>query len=234
MTTSSNGGPLTYVPAPNEQHMLFLFFPLFKGALKEAFEHVGGLVSRSVKTPVPTAPARDDRTDTGVHFAFFYGVPDCDPKIEKCPPPPLWPTFTNTPGKDLLVIQAIYDADFLPYIGAFTSQPSIAAGLDGVLSLMDESGIVPDTDPTSAKFILSHGGVYKNALPFVNLLMRYNFSDPTIPATTGAGINPVAHPKFLFVGTFPGLTVGKILQNYPDAQTLWPSPAVPVTFDLST
>jgi hypothetical protein len=134
-------------------------------------------------------------------------------------------------AKTCLLSKSIYDADFGPYISAFTSQLQIATALNLVLSLLDESGIVDPTDPTSAAYILANGGVYKNSNAFIQLLMRYNFSDPTIPGATSAGINPVQNPKFTLVSTFPGLTVGMMLQNFGEQ---YPFPPVPITFDPST
>jgi hypothetical protein len=100
--------------------------------------------------------------------------------------------------------------------------------------LMDETGIpgVDPNGPTSANFILKHGGVETNASAFYCMLMRYNLADPTQPAS----ITPTPNAKYILGTNFPGLTVGKILQNYPNAQTLWPSPATetPIGFGKST
>ena len=229
MTTSSSG-PVTHVTAPMQQHMLFLFFPLKKGALAQALGSIGGLTGSGTtaadsESAAPGAGS-DDRAATGVHFAMFTGLPaDTKPDFPV-------PSFQTAPGKDLLVILSIYDADFSPYIAAFTSQKPIADALDGVLGLMDETGIVEPTDPTSAAWILANKGVFKNPNAFVDLLMRYNYSDPTIPATTGAGVSPVQNPKLLLQATFPGLTVGQILQT-GDLGGAYPYPPVPISYDPS-
>jgi hypothetical protein len=161
---------------------------------------------------------------------MFYPLPADTTPVPALPVP----SFQTAKGKDLLVVLSIYDADFGPYISAFTSNPAIAAGLDLILSLMDESGIVQPTDPTSAAFILKHGGVAKNNTAFFKLLMRYNFADPTIPGAAKLPPNTPANPKYQFGATFPGLTIGSILQNYPDAPQLWPLPPVDITFAKST
>lgn len=227
--------PITYLAAPQEQHLLMLFFPLQKGKLAEALGAVGGLTSSSASSTDDTtsnevaAGGPDTRAATGVHFFLFYGLPA---DTEPTPALPV-PSFSTAPGKDLLVVLSIYDADFTPYISAFTSQPAIAYGLNAILSLMDESGIVPDTDHTSAKFILSNGGVAQNNLAFVDLLMRYNFADPTIPGAAKLPVSGLSHPKYVLGATFPGLTIGSILQNYPNATALWPSTPVDITFAQS-
>jgi hypothetical protein len=226
---SSTVGPITAVAAPQEQHMLFLFFPLKKGTLKQsvgAAQDVFG--APAAKRAASSGP--DPRIATGVHFFMFYGLP-----ADTTPTPTLpVPSFQTAKGKDLLVVLSIYDADFGPYISSFTSNPTIAAGLNLILSLMDESGIVPPTDPTSAAFILKHGGVAQNNTAFFKLLMRYNFADPTIPGAAKFPVNTPANPKYKFGATFPGLTIGSILQNYPNASTSWPMPPVDIQFAPST
>lgn len=220
--------PITSLAAPSEQHMLFLFFPLKKGTLPQALERA----QASFGAPLVPAASEsvaggvDPRAQTGVHFFMFYGLP-----AGTTPQPALpVPSFQTAPGKDLLVVMSLYDADFGPYISSFTSLPPIAQGLNGILTLMDESGIVEPSDPSSAAFILAHGGVAKNNASFLKLLMRYNFSDPTVPAANVFPVNTPAHPKFLLGATFPGLTVGWILQNYPQAGSLWPLPAPAIQF----
>jgi len=111
----------------------------------------------------------------------------------------------------------------------------------GLTPDMDESGIVPDSDPTSAKYISQNGGVVKNAHSFYQLLMRYNFADPTIPAVGPGGIaNPPAKPwPYALGATFPGLSIGMFLKpagGYPNAQQLWPAPgeAPKIYFEPST
>ncbi|MFL6336187.1 MAG: hypothetical protein ACJ754_23020 [Pyrinomonadaceae bacterium] len=218
-------GPIVALPAAQQQHMLFLFFPLQKGALKKVLGHV-----QNITGPQPAAARAgeggDPRVTTGVHFFMFYGLP-----ADQTPTPALpVPSFQTAKGKDLLVVLSIYDRDFGPYISAFTSQPIIAAGLDGILGAMDETGIIPNTDPTSAYFITHNGGVAQNTTAFFKLLMRYNFADPTIPAANNFPVNTPTNPKYLLGATFPGLTVGWLLQNYPDAGTLWPLPAPKIKF----
>jgi len=210
--------PVTKVSAADEQHMLFLFFPLKKNTAKPALQHVHDLqhASKALLTAGP-----DPRALTGVHFFMFYHLPaDTNPGLPVT-------SFQTMPGKDMLVVMSIYDADFAPYIGSFVNNPDIAKGLNLILSLMDETNIpgVDPNGPTSANYIMAHGGVVKNPAAFNCLLMRYNFADPTIAAGSSSPTN-----KYNLGGTFPGLTIAKILQNYPDAETLWPLPAPTITF----
>ena len=93
---------------------------------------------------------------------------------------------------------------------------------------MDETGIVEDEDPTSAKNILANDGVVNNPAEFYCLLMRYNFADPTIPAV--AAVPTGAKYKYLLNHTFPGLTIEKILDNYPNAAELWPADAPQIEY----
>ena len=202
--------------------MLFLFFPLKKGSINAAQKAAHEVFAP--QTPKAGAGGADPRVATGVHFFMFYGLPADTPSALPVP------SFQTAPGKDLLVVLSLYDRDFVPYIGSFTSNPTIAAGLNGILSAMDESGIVDPDDPTSAAFILQNGGVAKNNIGFCSLLMRYNFADPTIPAASKFPVNTPANPKYLLGATFPGLTVGHILANYPDAGTLWPNPGESIQF----
>jgi len=215
--------PVSYVKAADQQHMLFLFFPLKKSAQSEAVEKVNHL-HHLIMANGDGEPG-DLRAATGVHFFLFYHLSD-----GQNPGLPV-PSFQTFPGKDLLVVQSIYDADFAPYISSFVNVPAIAKGLNGILFLMDESGIpgVDPNGPTSANFILANGGVEKNPAAFFCLLMRYNFADPTIPAATKSS----GKDKYILGGTFPGLTIGKILQNYPDADTIWPFPPVDIEFAKS-
>jgi len=209
--------PITSLQPPQQQHMLLLFLPVKKGLVKKLAESTGGALSAANTDG-------DLRAATGVHFFMIHGVPNGAKSTLPVP------TFTTPEGKDLMVVLSIYDAPFSPYIGAFTKYEDIAKGLDGILFALDETGIITDDKPTSAAFILKHGGVFKNKEAFVQLLMRYNFADPTIPAATSAGIVPHG-AKYVFSGTFPGLTVGSILQSYPDAASLWPATPVPITFE---
>jgi hypothetical protein len=214
--------PITYVKAAEQQHMLFLFLPVKKTGLTDALTSVHELHQQIQGVP---SAGPDLRASTGVHFFLFYGLGD-----GQTPGLPV-PSFQTFPGKNLLVVQSLYDADFAPYISSFVNFPPIAAGLNEVLKAMDETGIpgVDPDGPTSAKFILANGGVVKNAAAFNCLLMRYNFADPTIPA---AAKSP-GPAKYTLGGTFPGLTIGKILEHYPDADTLWPFPPVDIEFAKS-
>jgi len=214
---SSNVDPITSLQPPQQQHMLLLFLPVKKGLVGELAKATDSAIASNNDAP-------DLRAATGVHFFMIHGVPDGSKSTLPVP------TFTTMKGKDLLVVLSIYDAPFGPYIGAFTKYEEIAKALDNILLALDETGIITPDKPTSAAFILKHGGVFKNKEAFVKLLMRYNFADPTIPAATGAGIVPPG-AKYFMGGTFPGLTVGSILQNYPDAASLWPSNPVPITFE---
>ncbi|MES2556920.1 MAG: hypothetical protein V4604_12260 [Bacteroidota bacterium] len=218
--------PITFVAAPQQQHMLFMFLPIKKGTFKKAVEAVSELSNAAKMVTTGTQGPGDIRASTGVHFSFFYGLPADTTPVNPVLPVP---SFQTAPGRDLLVVQALYDADFAPYISAFVNVPAIAIGLNYVLSITDEIDVDPN-DPTSAAFILANGGVVSNPDAFNCFLMRYNFADPTLPAS----LAPVSKTqKYLFQGTFPGLTVGNILQNYPDANTLWPFPAAPIEFAQS-
>lgn len=206
--------PITTLSAREQQHMLLLFMPMKKLGGAKAFQTVSDLQLKL------TEKAKDNRAATGVHFSMFYYLPSgTTPKLPV-------PSFQTAEGKDLLVVQALYDADFKPYIDSFVNDPDIAGGLNFILEHMDESGIVKDTDPTSAKYIIENGKVEENPNEFYCLLMRYNFADPTIPAA--AKITSLN--KYLLTHTFPGLTIEKILDNYPDARELWPSKAPVIKF----
>ncbi len=199
------------LPADKQQHMLLLFMPI----KKQSFPLLA-----VQKKKVSSSPP-DLRSTTGVHFAMFHYVPDGAPSFLPVP------TFQSAPGKDLLIALSLYDADFEPYISAFTAHPSIAQALDGVLSLLDETGIVADDDPTSAVSILARGGVEQNNEQFIQLLLRYNFGDPSLAGAAGnALILPSTGQRYSLHATFPGLTVGDVIDNYPNASTLWPWPPV--------
>ncbi|RYU91693.1 hypothetical protein EWM62_07075 [Mucilaginibacter terrigena] len=207
---------ITSLSAPEQQHMLFLFLPMKSGAHK--------VVQSLNETRLKLAETPDNRRDTGVHFSMFYYLP-----AGQTPPGLKVKSFQTEEGKGLFVVQALYDADFKPYIDSFLDNDFIAGFLNLVLEYMDESGIVDDSDPTSANYILKNGKVQGNPKEFYCLLMRYNFGDPTLPAaakTTKIG-------KYLLTYTFPGLTVSNILDNYPDAETLWPTTPVEIDFAVS-
>ena len=206
--------PITTLTAREQQHMLLLFMPMKKFGGAKALQTVSELQLKL------TEKAKDNRAATGVHFSMFYYLPaGTTPKLPV-------PSFQTAEGKDLLVVQALYDADFKPYIDSFVNDTDIAGGLNFILEHMDESGIVKDTDPTSAKYIIDNGKVEENPNEFYCLLMRYNFADPTIPAA--AKITSLN--KYLLTHTFPGLTIEKILDNYPNARELWPSKAPAINF----
>jgi hypothetical protein len=222
--TTPQPGPITSLSAPLEQHLLLLFLPLKKGSLKAARDSAQQAFAAT--NPASAAAGADPRALIGVHFSMFYALP-----ADTAPVPPLpVPTFQTAKGKDLLLAMSLYDADFGPYIAAFTSNQQIAAVLDLLLKTLDESGIVKPTDKSSAAFILAHGGVFKNPGAFTTLLMRYNFGDPTIPAAAKLPVNTPPNPKYVLGTPFPGMTVGNILQNYASAQALWPLPPVTITF----
>jgi hypothetical protein len=212
--------PITELTPAEQQHLLFLFIPVKKGPSAAITEKVVNLKNSLLSK---NAAGDDRRAATGVHFFLFYLL-----EHGKSAGLPI-PSFQAMEDRGLLVVQAIYDADFAPYIGSFVEDADIAKGLNFVLSIMDETGIIDPSDPTSAAYILAKGGVQNSPGAFNCLLMRYNFADPTIPAATQV----IAGEKYLFGGTFPGLTVGNILQNYPDAESLWPSTPVAITFDDS-
>lgn len=212
--------PIVELTPAEQQHLLFLFMPVKKGHSALMSEAITDLKEAFILK----AAANDDRrAATGVHFFLFYHL-----EHGKGAGLPI-PSFQAMDDRGLLVVQSIYDADFAPYISSFVEDNKIAGGLNLVLSIMDETGIIDPTDPTSAAYILTNGGVQSNAAGFNCLLMRYNFADPTVPAATP----PLGGKKYLFGGTFPGLTVGKILENYPNAPALWPAPPVAITFDES-
>lgn len=215
--------PITNIAVGDEQHLLFLFVPLKKGQSAAAAKEVEHL-KKAIKTHAESAV--DPRPATGVHFFMIYHQADG----QATPGIPV-PGFQSFPGKDVLVVMSLYDNDFAPYISAFFTIPQVVTGLTNLLYIMDESGIPglkPD-DPSTAANIIKNGGVVKNASAFYCLLMRYNFADPTLAAGSA---EPGA--KYILGATFPGLTVGKILNNYPAAKELWPFPPVKINFQKST
>jgi hypothetical protein len=136
----------------------------------------------------------DLRPSLGLHHAAIYALGPGGP--------------LNRPQ---LGIVTLYDGDFFHYLSAFTTHPTVAAGFDGVLAQMDETGLVDPSDKTSAVSILSHGGCFKRNAEFIKLLNRYNH-------TKQEGENTL----FLIGHTFPGLTARNVLNFYPNAQSLWP------------
>ena len=170
------------------------------------------------------AASGDPRKTTGVHFFAIYPQKDG----QATPGIPV-PGFQSFPGKDVLVVMSIYDGQFDAYISAFFDIQQVVDGLNGLMHLMDESNI-PGVDPdgkTSANYIAKMGGVKQNAQAFYCLLMRYNFGDPVYSAGDKGG-------KYVFGTNFPGLTVAKIIDNYPNADTLWPAPPAETSFNFPT
>jgi hypothetical protein len=250
--------PITYLATPEQQHLLFLALPI-KQSLKKnspSTSHVEATVSTFATMFSGRHPdgsnVFDPRPATGVHFFMAYaqlaGVPDSTGDWKPAPPPkypcpPPFQLFQVPPPnpetgdlRHLVVVMAIYDADFGPYIGAFTNDQTFAGKLDaGVLEVLDETAFVHPDDPTSAANILANNGTYANPDAFVQLLMRYNFSDPTIPAATSpTPMDPTRFfPLFVFGATFPGMSDTKILKasgGYPNANQLWPLAAGEIKF----
>jgi hypothetical protein len=215
----SESNAIKYVGTADQQHMLFLFFPIKKGLFHKALEGAQ-LLHHAVKTAAnDPGPGPDMRAQTGVHFFMFYAVPAGSKS--KLPVT----TFQPMPDKDLLVVQAIYDGEFTDYIGSFVQQEAIEKGLNLIVSLMDESNIpgIDANGPNSANFIIGNKGVKSNPDAFNCLLMNYNFADPTL---AGKAVDKLTNP--LFGATFPGLSVSNILTNYsvngvPGVE-LWPFP----------
>ncbi|MEB0260315.1 MULTISPECIES: hypothetical protein [unclassified Mucilaginibacter] len=213
--------PIKSIPAAEEQHMLLLFLPLKK--------KTNETVAKAVATLNAEAKAGNDlRAATGVHYFMIYHLADGQKPLPALPVT----SFQTMPGKDMLVVLSIYDADFAPYIASFVTNPVIAFGLNAIVNAMDETGIMDPEDPRSAAYIKDNGGVAANPDAFNCLLMRYNFGDPTVPAAAKIPAN--SNYKYVLSATFPGLTVGKILQNYPNAEALWPSTAVDIQYEPST
>lgn len=227
--------PITRLSAPEEQHLLLLFLPLRSGTPSST-------VLPSLRTlfsgrpPVESMDGPDPRYATGVHFYMIYAL-EAGETTSAPPPftafqlPPPNPE-TNAP-RNLAVVLSIYDADFAPYIAAFTTDPAIAANLDAtLLHNLDETGFVSPDDPTSAAWILANGGTFNNQEAFLSLLMRYNWADPTIPAATSASAvaNPNPAWKYFLGATFPGQTTASLLDQYPNAAQLWPNPSVTIEY----
>jgi hypothetical protein len=231
--------PITSISAPDQQHLLFLCLPLKTGTstANDPMPAINALFSGQ---PGDAASDADPRPATGVHFYMAYVLRHGD----KPTTPPPFPVFQvpppNPEGKprDLAIVMSIYDADFGPYIGAFTRSPAFSALLDEtVLKNLDEGGFADPNKPPSAQWILKHGGTFANQTAFVQLLMRYNWADPTIPAATNLGTIKTPNPKWkYFLGaTFPGMTNTKILgaNGYPNAAELWPTKNVVIDYARS-
>ena len=74
------------ISVADQQHMLMVFLPLYKGTLKRALHAAHALAGIA-----PEGAGKDDRADKGVHFAMFYGIEaDANPPVK--PPLPV-PTF---------------------------------------------------------------------------------------------------------------------------------------------
>lgn len=209
--------PIKSIVASEQQHMLLLFLPLKSKKNDVVSESVASLNAQF-------QAGTDLRAATGVHFFMIYHL-----AAGQTPNLPVT-SFQTMPDKDMLVVLSVYDADFAPYIQSFVTNPFIAIGLNGIVNAMEESGIDPE-DPTSAAYISANGGVAVNPDAFNCLLMRYNFGDPTVPASIKMPAGKKA--KYVLSATFPGLTVAKILQNYPDAEALWPALPVDINYEAS-
>jgi len=210
------------VPITDQQHMLFLFIPLRKGVLAAALAAAEKVKEAAKLATVSATDSFDFRKTTGVHYFTIYAQADGQP-TSGIPVP----GFQSFPGKDVLVVMSIYDGQFDAYISAFFEIKEVVDGLDTLLLLMDETGI-PDVDadgPTSASHIHEMGGVKANPLAFYCMLMRYNFGDPILSAGDKGG-------KYVFGANFPGLTVAKVIDNYPDAAASWPPTAGQVSYDF--
>ncbi len=215
---STQATPVTTVSVPDQQHMLFLFIPLKKGLLPQAIEAAKALNGAAAAG----SGGGDPRKTTGVHHFMIYAQADGQPT----PGIPV-PGFQSYPGKDVLVVLSIYDGQFDAYISAFFEIDAVVNGLNGLMLLMDESNIpgVDANGPTSANYIAKMGGVKKNAQAFYCLLMRYNFGDPVFSAGDKGG-------KYTLGTNFPGLTVAKIIDNYPGADQLWPPTPGAMTYEF--
>ena len=219
--------PITFLSAPEEQHLLFLFLPIKTNPKPEAATAMHTLFASQ------SAVGADPRTATGVHF---YGIYTLKAGTKPAAPPPFTAFQVPPPNpetgapRDLVVVFSIYDNDFGPYISAFTDNENFAKVLDlGLLANLDETGFVDPSDPTSAKNILAKGGTFANPKALLSLLMRYNWADPTIPAATTIGKikNPNPNWKYFLGATFPGLTTTRLLKpsgGYPNINELWPFP----------
>lgn len=234
--------PVTKIAKAQEQHMLLLFVPLNSKTDSILFNPPTGKPPAGVAAlqKLLTGNGPDIRPATGVHFFMIHLMRATDTSPIKVPTFQPAPTGPDGVPKDLLVVLSIYDSDFVPYISAFFQDAAVVAGLNGLLTVMDESGIIDNSDHTSAYYISSHGGVKNNPEAFIKLLMRYNFADPTIPAVGPGGMqNPPKAPRYFLGATFPGLTVGMLLRpgtGYPNALDLWPAPdeAPKISFEPST
>jgi hypothetical protein len=119
--------------AAEEQHMLLLFLPL-KKKTEEKVNHLIASLNAEINDNFDPRPA------TGVHFFMIYHLKDGQtPKLPVT-------SFQTMPGKDMLVVLSIYDADFTPYIASFVTNPIIAGLLNGIVKSMDETGIFDPTE----------------------------------------------------------------------------------------
>ncbi len=226
--------PVTRVIAADQQHMLLLFIPLFNGKKPEALAAAAKAFGPSPIPPATKAASgQDPRTLTGVHFFMIHHMPAGSASLPMPIKGASVPTFQTAPDKDMLLVLSIYDADFSPYISAFFNIPPVVAGLNALMHVIDESGLVDPKDPSSA-INLAKDGVVKRSGEFLKLLRRYNFADATIPAATQPPSDPKAKPKYFLGGTFPGLTIGKLLANYPDLGELYPVAGSTIKFDPAT
>ena len=224
--------PVNRVIAADQQHMLLLFLPLLNGKKLEALAAAAKAFGPQVTPPAPApkaASGQDPRALTGVHFFMIHHMPAGSASLPMPIKGASVPTFQTLPDKDLMVVLSIYDADFSPYISAFFNIPQVVAGLDALMHVIDESGLVDPKDPSSA-ISIAKSGIVKRSGEFLKLLRRYNFADGTIPAATQPP-DSTAKPKYFLGGTFPGLTVAKLLANYPNLSELYPVTGSTIKFD---
>src|SRR3954462_13028500 len=112
--------PIVKVAAPDEQHLLFLGLPI---VFKPNTDPTTAVMALLGGGGGGDATGGDPRPATGVHFFMVYVLVAGMPQ----PIPPPFPMFqlppvnpeTNEP-RHMLVVMSLYDADFGPYIGAFT------------------------------------------------------------------------------------------------------------------
>ena len=226
--------PVARVIAADQQHLLLLFIPLINGKNMEALgAAIQAFGTQRTGTVSPLPEGTDPRPLTGVHFFMIHIMPAGSASLPMPIAGASVPMFQTAGDKDMLLVMSIYDGDFGPYIGAFFSLPPVVDGLNRLMFLMDESGLVEPTDPSSAISIRENGGVVENSDEFLTLLRRYNFADGQLPGALGP-VNTPAKPKYFLGATFPGLTIGKLLSNYPKLDQLYPISGPAIKFDPAT
>src|SRR5207302_6856590 len=155
--------PITYLTTPEQQHLLFLCLPLkeTRSLPKPKVDLASALGSMLAGKQLDgTTTEFDSRPATGVHFtmSFAQWAPGVTPWFPAPSLPPPFPIFQVPPPSSkvkryLLLVMAIYDADFGPYIGAFTNSQTFSALLDLVLLHLHETDFVSHHDPTRAVHI---------------------------------------------------------------------------------